>query len=703
MFVGTHAAREFTTGAANANQLCSLAGRRGPFFSGLADYAMAPTPLDESVDGQSVDDKPHPRDLSSSGIAWLLVPLGALVLICLYSIVYLLVGHFTVRVFIFRFTIRALWQPVILGLCAAAAWAGVWHIWLRADGVAASSGDAVTAAIGPRAWSAANPGRTWTACLWTIAGGAVGSALLWCGLALPPTAAEAYTIGDGALTELYTLYASRGVWGLGPYSRFHWNHPGPLLFYCFAPFYLASHLSAVALNAGAFAINIASLATIFWATVRYAGAALSGILAIAVGCYLWRTEFLLTSAWNPHIVLVPLVLLLVAAAVVASGRLSMLPAVIAAASFTAQTHIGLVPLAGSMTLCAVAAGLWHPTGTSGRRARWQWLVVSIGLGLVLWLPPLVEQMSPNGGNLGKIVRFFLTPDQSDETPRRVVIQTWATAWSASLRPGLSVPYGDRLALRKDAETATAVAAAVPLLWVFGSWAARRGRLVEAWCCRLSGVGSIVALVAVQRIRGGIADHLVSWVTIIGLVSVVSLAAVACIWLGERVPVLARLRWRRVASAVTIVLVAWSVWDGGRRLEAVRRDLSKRGVHISGERPTRTPVESLYAGTSAFLAEANVRKPRIEPRGDAWAQMAGIVVQLHKRNIPVAVSANTVWMFGAPLAPGGDEDAELIIADAPSRARLSQRTGDCVLTERDGLSVHVLLSSLRNQEAAHPCK
>ena len=650
------------------------------------------------------------RYLSTPRIGWLLVSLAALVLLSLYSIVYLLLGHATARVFIFRFTIRALWQPVMLGISAAAAWAFVWRMWLRADVAARESGPMASAtdagtATAPRRheWSATLPGKKWTTCIWTIGGGAVAAALLWCVLVVRATGADLYSAGDGALIELYTLYASSGLWGLGPYSRFGWNHPGSMFFYWMAPFYLASNLSPVALNAGAFALNIASLATIVWSTVRYGGAALGGIFAVALGWYLLRMDILLPSAWNPHIVLLPLVLLLVAAAVVASGRLSMLPIAIAAASFTAQTHIGLAPVAASVTACAVAAGIWNSIRTSGTRARWQWLAASMALGIVLWCPPLVEQMSPNGGNLTKIARFFLSPDRSDEVPRRTAIATWATAWSAALRPGLHAPYGDRLELRKDAETATAVAAAIPVLWVFGSWAAHRRRPVEAWCCRLSGIASIVALIAVQRIRGGIADHLVPWVTIIGLVSVASLAAVTCLWFSERVPVLARLGRRWVVSAITIALLAGSVLDGINRLESTRRNLTRRGVQVTGDSPMGTSVESLYASTHALMATSGVRKPRIESRGDAWAQMAGIVVQLHKRNIPVAVSANSVWMFGAPLAPSGDEDAELTIADAPSRALLSRRVGDCLLIERDGISVHVLLSSLRKPTSFRACE
>jgi hypothetical protein len=201
--------------------------------------------------------------------------------------------------------------------------------------------------------------------------------------------------------------------------------------------------------------------------------------------------------------------------------------------------------------------------------------------------------------------------------------------------------------------------------------------------------AFVALIAVQGIRGGIADRLVPWVTVIGLVSVASLAAVACMWFGERVPVVARIGRRWVVSAATIVLLTGSVLDGINRLESTRR--------------MGTPAENLYTDTHALMAAAGVRKPRIESRGDAWAEMAGIVVQFRKRSIPVAVSANSVWMFGAPLAPSGDEDAELIIADAPSRALLSRRVGDCLWIERGGISVHALLSSLKKPTAVQACE
>jgi hypothetical protein len=40
---------------------------------------------------------------------------------------------------------------------------------------------------------------------------------------------HAFPYGDGAVIEIYTLQALRGFLTLGPYSQFHWHHPGPLM------------------------------------------------------------------------------------------------------------------------------------------------------------------------------------------------------------------------------------------------------------------------------------------------------------------------------------------------------------------------------------------------------------------------------------------------------------------------------------------
>jgi hypothetical protein len=54
--------------------------------------------------------------------------------------------------------------------------------------------------------------------------------------------------GDAATLELRTLHAAHGAQLLGPYSRFHWNHPGPMFFYLALPVYEAFHEHGPALN-----------------------------------------------------------------------------------------------------------------------------------------------------------------------------------------------------------------------------------------------------------------------------------------------------------------------------------------------------------------------------------------------------------------------------------------------------------------------
>ena len=94
---------------------------------------------------------------------------------------------------------------------------------------------------------------------------------LWCLLVVPGTR-EAFPTGDGAVIELYTLQASRGWWEYGPYSRWGWHHPGPLLFYVLSPFYTPRTRIRSRSTPGAVAINLIAVTVILWALARHASA-----------------------------------------------------------------------------------------------------------------------------------------------------------------------------------------------------------------------------------------------------------------------------------------------------------------------------------------------------------------------------------------------------------------------------------------------
>ena len=99
-------------------------------------------------------------------------------------------------------------------------------------------------------------------------------------------------------------------------------------------------------------------------------------MTASLALYLWRVPPLLVSAWNPHLVLLPLAALIVSASITAAGRLSLLPVTIAMASFVSQTHIGLLPCAAVVTACALVAGdprdLWPREPRSANAAGSGW-------------------------------------------------------------------------------------------------------------------------------------------------------------------------------------------------------------------------------------------------------------------------------------------------------------------------------------------
>src|SRR3954471_1723225 len=113
-------------------------------------------------------------------------------------------------------------------------------------------------------------------------------------------------VSDTAVIESYTLYASRAQLLVGPYSRYGWHHPGPLYFYLLAPVYVLAGRSTPGLSAGALLINLSSVVLLAWVMVRAGDGWLAVMATAAIAVYAWRLPPLLASAWNPHVVVLPL-------------------------------------------------------------------------------------------------------------------------------------------------------------------------------------------------------------------------------------------------------------------------------------------------------------------------------------------------------------------------------------------------------------
>lgn len=189
------------------------------------------------------------------------------------------------------------------------------------------------------------------------------------------------------------------------------SHPGPLSFYLLAPTYRLAGSTPWGLLAGMIVINLVAVAVALWLAHRRGGLPLTLVVAGAI-VVLVRGYGLevVTQPWNPYLPLLVWLVVLLAAWGVLLGDHRMVVVVVAAGSLCAQTHmpyLGLTLGVGTLCVAAMAWQWWrHPVD---RRA-----VVSSGVtaalaGVVLWLPPLWDQLRREPGNLGMIVDYFGSP------------------------------------------------------------------------------------------------------------------------------------------------------------------------------------------------------------------------------------------------------------------------------------------------------
>jgi hypothetical protein len=491
----------------------------------------------------------------------------------------------------------------------------------------------------------------------------------------------AYAWGDGAVLELYTTYAARGAWYLGPYSQFTWNHPGPLLFYALLPVYKLSQSHTFGLNAGALVINLVSLIVAASTVTRWARPATACAILMAIGLFVFRVDsIILISYWNPHIIVLPLAAFVLLCAAVCAGHPAALPAAIAAGSFLTQTHVALVPVVAALVLVSLV-GLFATRRLDSESMRvrpiCRSIVASLCVLVVLWSLPLIEEATRQPGNLTKLLRFFTESYESQ--PWFITTSAWGDSIAALLVRPIEVPGGAQLRTTGDYRWIVLSSVQV-LILIAGAWDARRRG--DSFLFAVSVIGaaaSAISLWSISRIRYFVGDYMVFWVVIVGALNWGSVGAIVMTWCHARLPQLGRAP-RGVAATAAMVLITAVAIRAGARLWTYTR--------VPQEGPAKTVAVLTPDLQRRLRNSAKTMRPLVCISRSVWAEGAGVVAGLYKEGITLSIEPQWVSFFGEPVTPTGNENSVVFIADSARNEQLARLSGIQPVASYDRVYVHL---------------
>lgn len=188
------------------------------------------------------------------------------------------------------------------------------------------------------------------------------------------------------------------------------NNPGPLYYDLLAvPVRVFGTSSGVAV--GVALVNVAAIVGIAWVAHRRGGVRLLVPAMLVTTLLAWTMgSDLLYEPWQPHAMLLPFLCFLFLVWGVADGGLALLPWTVGVGSLLVQTHLGYAFLVPGLLFAALVGTLLarrarqqrgEIASDASRRRLGLVLGISLAVGVVCWVQPLVDQVA-GFGNLGHL-------------------------------------------------------------------------------------------------------------------------------------------------------------------------------------------------------------------------------------------------------------------------------------------------------------
>jgi hypothetical protein len=467
------------------------------------------------------------------------------------------------------------------------------------------------------------------------------------------------------------------------------SHPGPLFLYLLTPVYRLLGSSAFALQAASVSVHVAGAATALLVVSRRRD--VRALIGVTLALLLLSQGYglgALTEPWNPHVPLLWFVAFLVAVWAVVDGDLPMLLPAVAAGSICAQTHVPYLAVTAGIGAGAALVAMVHVRRRAvGGPGGWRWIAAAGAFGVLLWLPPLIDEVVHEPGNISQLIDHLGTPTEDPIGFRRASdfvlerMDAWQLVVVDAAHPGTLVRV-----LSGPGPTRTRG------LWTVAAWVACLGAALVLRHRRLLALhavvagAALVAVVAVSRIIGAPWPYLMLWAFGVGALMLLSIVAT--------VAVVALRRWPGLRDPAVMRLGGWA----GLALVGA---LSVRLLVLAPDANTETPEQThqlgrLLPATVAALEEGIGAASGHDGRYNIYWDDAtnggsegfGLVNELVRRGFDVGVSARDGVKMG-PHRVRADEEATARVvlasggwidrwADEPGAVRVAfddPRTGD----------------------------
>ena len=457
-----------------------------------------------------------------------------------------------------------------------------------------------------------------------------------------------FPVLDLAMTELRVrdVFTSRtpliGLPGrIGRTLADQGSHPGPLSFYVLAPVYRLLGRSSWSLQVGTVVLHGAATTVSLLLARRRGGTtlvlALAAVLALLMRGYGLET---LTEPWNPYMPVLWWFAFLLAVWSVVLGDVRMLPVAVFAASFCAQTHVPYLAMtAGLGGLAVAAAGAWWLRRPDRRRSVVAWTGVALAVGLVLWAPPVIDELTEDNGNLTKLAEHFSDPPEDPVGVAKGVELALLHLDVANLASGQGGATGSLVTATAEPEGSIVPGLVVIVVWLAAVGAAMRLRRRPETAPVLGlhlvvAAGLAVGVVSMSRIFGDLWYYLMLWAWGVTALLVVAVVWTVVLTVGPRPEGARRVAYGVLVATLALSTILFAV--DALEAEAPAPRLSSTLGAVTG--PT---AEALEAGVGPATGRDGRYVITWEDALHIGSQAYGLVSELERRGFTVGMTRGLV--------------------------------------------------------------